>query len=60
MPGDERSDWQPVGGLKNKNSSGMNKQPTNDRPVVKLEIEVTPETAHDVVILITEEGWMYQ
>ena len=37
----------------------MGQQPTNDQPVVKLEIEVTAETSHDLGVLIAEEGWDY-
>jgi hypothetical protein len=35
----------------------MSLQPTNDRPVIKLEVEVTAETSHDLDVLIAEEGW---
>ena len=35
----------------------MSQQPTNDQPVVKLEIEVTADTSHDLGVLFAEEGW---
>jgi len=37
----------------------MSQPPTNDQPIVKLEIEVTAETFHDLGVLIAEEGWEY-